>query len=244
MDELREQYPSLILECCSSGGMRFEIETQKHFDVSFISDTVNSFDMLRIGEGASLRSLYGRVLNWCCFESAADIPRYGSAQKAQMVLNPLKAIWNRAELVDPDFALKVCLTGHLGFSGELAGLDEATKGRIRKAVAFTKRYREQMRRSVRHLLSPVKPIADRSGWIVDFCGDEESETGILHAFRLDSPMGSRNFPLPLEGEGNYNVEDYDTGEALILSAEKLRGPGLGVTIPERFHAVILVVTKT
>jgi alpha-galactosidase len=242
MEELREQYPSLILECCSSGGMRFEIETQKHFDISFMSDTVNSFDVLRIGEGASLRVLYSRIMLWCCFEPALDIPRYGSAQKTPMTLQPLKAIWDRAELVDPDFALKVCLTGHLGFSGELAALDDTVKTQIKKAVAFCKRFREPMRRSVRYLLTPVRPIADRSGWSVDFCYNEEEDIGIIHAFRLDSPLHTRTFLLPLEGEGDYRVEDYDTGKIDLYSAQKLRRTGLDIVIPKRYCGIIVVLT--
>ena len=38
LDRLREKYPKLILENCSSGGLRFDLEMFRHTDVSFLSD--------------------------------------------------------------------------------------------------------------------------------------------------------------------------------------------------------------
>ncbi|MDR1440075.1 MAG: alpha-galactosidase [Clostridiales bacterium] len=161
---LRAERPKLVLECCSGGGFRFDAETQSHFDISFFSDSVNPFDVLRIGEGAALRALPGRVMRWCCFEKAESMPKYGSARRDAAVLAPKGAVWDEAERVDPGFALKVCMQGHLSFSGELAGLDAATKAEAKKAVEFAKAHRELVYNGVCHPLTPIAGIGDRGGW--------------------------------------------------------------------------------
>lgn len=234
MDDLRAKYPELTLEGCSSGGMRFEAEMQKHYDISFMSDTVNPWDVLRIGEGASLRVLPGRIVRWCCMESGAAIPHYDHDQPFKPILTPKKAVWDDVENTDPDFLLKVCLQGHLSFSGELAGLDDHTRMLIKKAVSFMKRHRALIQRGVFHPLTAFRPIEDRGGWSATYVqgsGQYQSgdAAGILYAYRLESPLDEAVFRLPADAvSGQYVVEDYDTGETFIASARELSGSGVTV----------------
>jgi hypothetical protein len=148
--------------------MRFEAEAQKHFDVFFMSDTVNPWDMLRIGESASVRVLPGRVLRWCCLEMGGPIPHYGFSEPFRPPMAPKKATWEDVENTDADFYLKVCLQGHLSFSGELAGLDGETKAKLAKAVAFTKKHRQLIQRGVFHPLTALRSMEDRSGWSASY----------------------------------------------------------------------------
>jgi len=250
MDDIRAKYPNSILEGCSSGGMRFEAEAQKHFDVCFMSDTVNPWDVLRIGEGASLRALTGRVLRWCCLQPGGKIPHYGFAEPFQPLLTPKKAIWDEVENVDADFLLKVCLQGHLSFSGELAGLDERTKEQIKKAVAFTKKHRKLIQRGVFHPLTPILNMEDRSGWSASYIegtgkaapgnAANGNAVGIFHAFRLDSPTGETVFRLPPDTvSGEYVIEDYDTGEIFEADGKMLTEKGIEINLPRKNSGVIL-----
>jgi len=255
MDDVRAKYPNLILEGCSSGGMRFEAEAQKHFDVCFMSDTVNPWDVLRIGEGAALRILTGRVLRWCCLQPGGKIPHYGFTEPFTPLLTPKKAIWDEVENVDPDFLLKVCLRGHLSFSGEMAGLDERTKEQIKKAIAFTKKHRRLIQRGIFHPLTPIRDMEDRSGWSASYIertqaasgeaanGDAEhgNAVGIFHAFRLDSPTEEMAFRLPPEAViGRYVIEDYDTGETFEADAEVLAKKGIVIKLPHKNRGIVLV----
>lgn len=246
MDELRAKYPDVIFEGCSSGGMRFEAESQKHFDVCFMSDTVNPWDVLRIGEGASLRVLPGRIMRWSCLQPGGLIPHYGFTEPFLLSLTPKKALWDEVENVDPDFLLKVCLQGHLSFSGELAGLDERTKGLMKKAVAFTKKHRGLMRRGVFHPLTAIRNMDDRGGWSASYIEGTEKAApggaaGIFHAFRLDSPTDEMTFRLPRDAvNGEYIVEDYDTGEVFSTDAKTLAETGVTVNLPHKNSGAVLI----
>ena len=74
MDRLRECYPKTIIENCAGGALRFDIEHLKHFDISFISDNVNPYDLLRIAEGAALRILPGRYHALVLFQKWRNRP--------------------------------------------------------------------------------------------------------------------------------------------------------------------------
>ena len=239
-DRLREKYPALILESCASGGLRYDIETQSHFDISFFSDNVNPYYVLRIAEGAALRSLPSRTMRWCCFRNGGKVPAYLLPNGRNAVLTPRGALWDEAERIDADFALKVCLQGHLSFSGELAALDEDTKKKIQKAVCFTKKYQSLVQNGVTHLLTAVAGMENRSGWSAAFVHDETADRGVLYAYRLDSPAREMTFRLPLTGQASYRLEDYDTGESFLVNAESLREKGLSVQISERLRGRVLI----
>ncbi len=249
MDGIRAKYPNLILEGCASGGMRFEAEAQKHYDVSFMSDTVNPWDVLRIGEGACLRLLTGRVMRWCCLQPGGKIPHYGFAEPFTPLLTPKKAIWDEVENVDPDFLLKVCLQGHLSFSGELAGLDERTKEQIKKAVAFAKKHRNLIQTGVFHPLTPIRSMEDRTGWSASYIEGTErfapgDAVGIFHAFRLDSPTEETVFCLPPDAvSGQYVIEDYDTGETFEVDAKALAKKGIAVKNSNKHSGTVLVLYR-
>ncbi|MDR1901289.1 MAG: alpha-galactosidase [Treponema sp.] len=244
MDDLREKYPRLILEGCSSGGMRFDFEIQKHYDVCFLTDTVNPFDVLRIGEGVSPRCLPGKIIRWCCFENPGTIPHYGHDEPMAALLTPKKAIWDEVENIDADFALKVALQGHLSFSGELAGLDDETKEKIKKAIAFAKEHRNLIRYSVLHQLTPIKPMDDRGGWSASYLCRPDGSAGIFYAYRLDSPASRMNFTLPEDSiSGSYIITDYDTGETVTAGAEELCRQGINIEITQKNRAALFVFKR-
>ena len=249
MDDLRAKYPELTLEGCSSGGMRFEAETQKHFDIFFMSDTVNPWDMVRIGEGVSARVLPGRVVRWCCLEPGGLIPHYDHEEPYRPLLAPKKAIWDEVENTDPDFLLKVCMLGHLSFSGELAALDGQTKALIQKAVAFAKKHRALIQRGVFHPLTAFRAITDRSGWsgtYVQGSGQYRpgDAVGLLYAFRLESPLDEAVFRLPADAvSGQYIVEDYDTGETFEAGSGELTGSGVAVGLSRKNSGALFVLYR-
>ena len=156
-------------------------------------------------------------------------------------MTPKGAIWDEVEKIDADFALKVCLQGHLSFSGELAALDEDTKKKIQKAVCFTKKYQSLVQNGVTHLLTAVAEMENRNGWSAFFVHDEMTDRGLLYAYRLDSPCKEMIFRLPLTGRVRYKTEDYDTGETFMMNAESLGKKGITIKINEKLRSCILIV---
>jgi hypothetical protein len=239
MDRIRGKYPALLLECCASGGFRQEAEMQRHFDTGFVSDSVNPFDVLRICEGAALRSLTGTALRWACFYNGGALPWHGRTEKRQTVLVPKKAVWDDTENVDPDFCLKVCLEGQLSFSGQIAGLDGETKKKMKKAVDFFKTHRQFIQYGIREQLTPIEPVGNRNGWVAFYLHNAGCTEGLLFAFRLDSVEKTIRFRLPREAvKGSYRIQSYDTGETFTASPEELCGAGIALEIPEKNRGVI------
>ncbi len=64
LDRLRSKYPHLILENCSSGGLRFDLEMLKHTDVTYLSDPDELAHSLQCFWGASLTVSPSRLLHW------------------------------------------------------------------------------------------------------------------------------------------------------------------------------------
>ena len=64
LDRLREKYPKLILENCSSGGLRFDLEMFRHTDVSFLSDPDELPHSQQCVWGASRLVYPHRLLHW------------------------------------------------------------------------------------------------------------------------------------------------------------------------------------
>jgi alpha-galactosidase len=244
MDKVREKYPALILELCASGGFRAECETLKHFDTSFLSDSVNPFDMLRISEAAALRLLTGTTLRWCCLYSGGSLPWYSRNEKQNAILTPKKAIWDDAEKVSADFCLKTCLQGQLSFSGQLADLDDPAREKIKKAVGFYKQHQKLIQQGIREQLTPIAPINDRTGWSAFYIHSEDCSEGIFFAFRLDTTESRMSFHLPSgAAKGSYRLTDYDSGETMNITEKNLRDDGIVLEIPEKNSGIILYLSR-
>jgi hypothetical protein len=196
--------------------------------------------MLRICEGAALRVLTGTPLRWCCFYNGGFLPWHGHTEKLQALLTPKKAVWDEAEKVSADFCLKVSLQGQLSFSGQLAGLDNGTKRKIKKAVEFYKKHQKLIQCSIREQLTPIASIQDRSGWSAFYIHSSDCREGLFFAFRLDSSETAMRFRLPAAAlGGHYRITDYDTGETFEGGAEELSGSGIVPEIPEKNSGIIL-----
>ena len=79
LDELKEKYPYMFFEGCSSGAMRLDLNTLSHFDAHFLSDNVNPWDVLRISQSALLRLPPGKISRWLVLRNIGEgIPLYGT----------------------------------------------------------------------------------------------------------------------------------------------------------------------
>jgi alpha-galactosidase len=196
LDDLRVSYPRTFFEGCSSGAMRGDLLSAARFDAHFLSDTVNPVDVLRISQGAWLRMPPGQIERWAVLRSAGQaVPAYGkrTEDSPATVLTPRGGSWDAAETVDLTFALLAAMPGVLGFSGDLAGFDAASRAVLRTGVAFHKRWRRFIRGAVAHLLTPPEPVERREGWIGVQLQDPRGGQSLVFVYRL----GSCGAPPPM-----------------------------------------------
>ena len=124
LDELREKYPELIIENCSSGGMRLDLTMLSHTDVSFLSDPDESDHSLQ-------------VFLWQCFLPPERLLHWTWSQTrtyadGSHAFPPLE----HAALVRHAGA---AMLHPFGFSRDLIGMTQAQREEI---AGMIKRYRE------------------------------------------------------------------------------------------------------
>jgi len=162
------------------------------------------------------------------------------AQKLEMpytnvpaIITPRTALWNCYESSSIDFLLSSALVGMLGFSGDIAGLDDEQKKTIKWYVDFYKKWRTFITASAGHLLTPVQPINSRRGLIAFQLQNTESTESIVFAFMLVVNDGQLTHSLPLRNlvpEAEYIVEknSLEKSEKCTMTGADLLTNGLQV----------------
>jgi len=233
MDELRAKYPNTFFEGCASGGMRLDLNTLSHFDGHFLSDTVNPVDVLRISQGAMLRLPPGHINKWAVMR----------AHNSQ-VLTPGGGSWDNAVQADVDFICRVALPGMFGLSGDLIGLTEEIRIQLRNHIAFYKEWREFIRSAVCHLLTPIRNIDDRSGWVAfQLQNSSQPGTMLIFVYRLLDGFSSRPFHLrDLVTTRTYSITQIDSPHtSQLVSGTELYSSGLQVDLPHPNSAAIFII---
>lgn len=247
MDELRSKYPGLFVEGCASGGMRLDINTLSHNDAHFMSDSVNPVDSLRIYQGALLRLPGGRLTKWAVLRSAGNgIPGYGiPVDEAPVTLvTPGGAVWDTSTTVSADFASTAALTGIFGLGGDISSLPKEDLECLERHITFFKKWREFIISSVSHMLTPVRPKEDRSGWVAFQLQDIAKSGNLLFVYRLEDTQEKRAFRLKeLDKNKRYEIRYQNrTGiDSFILSGEQLEDEGVWVVLPKRYSAAVISI---
>lgn len=249
LDELRAEFPQTFFDGCASGGMRSDISTLTHFDDHCISDNSCPSEMLRIHQGAALRLLPNRLLQWTCLRAAGvHLTEYGvppeKTKPSYLVPSAVSFQWSTCNL---DFAVRANIPAVLGFSGDLAALPAVAHARLREHVEFYKRWREMIRGAVTHLLTPPELKENQTGWVGLQLRHPKDKTSLLFAYRLNDASESRRFVLEcLDPEQRYRVRNIDQQDSRVLSGSELMTEGLTVATSNgvwgSYTAVIVEVT--
>ncbi len=126
LDALRARYPQLIVENCSSGGMRLDLTMLAHTDVSFLSDPDESAHSLQVFLGLSFLPPE-RLLHWAWSQTRAY--EDGSCAFPPLAHERLCAHAGAA-MLHP-----------FGFSRDLTGMTGAQRDALRAMIA---RYRQDI----------------------------------------------------------------------------------------------------
>jgi len=246
MDTLRQQYPAVFFEGCASGGMRLDLSEILRCHGHFLSDTVDPIDVLRIGQGALLRLPPGRIFRWAVLRSADPVVKFAipSDENFSAVVAPSGATWERFSATTVDFAARVALPGMFGISGDLAGLPNQHRERLRTHVEFYKEWRGFLADSYCHLLTPPRPKEDRDGWVAFQVLNPDDDRCLVFAYRLEAAPDQERFRLhDLDPNSQYRVAPMDgANETHTLSGAELTNDGLVVSLPTRNSAQVFIIS--
>lgn len=238
MAELRAAHPGIVFEGCASGGLRSELGTVRRFDCNHLSDSQNSMDVLRIYAAGLLRLPPGNASTWIVLKPGPE----GNGAEA-LAHGPIA--WGREMLADPDFVAAVALLGVTGFGGNLAELPEGVRARVKAAILFYKQYRNVIRGSVGHLLTPLPEGRQVPAWTAIQFLHEASGESLLFVFRLDA-VGLRRLRLRgLDPETRYVMRELtgiDQTEHKLAGRELMQD-GFDVRIQRPLAAQIWRIEK-
>ena len=227
-ERIRNKYPDLQIQLCSSGGGRLEYGALRYHDEFWPSDNTNALDRIFIQ--------YGTNLFFPAMATAAHVSPAPNHQTG-MVL-PLK------------FRLDVAMSGRLGFELNPASLNGRDFDFIRKALDD---YREI--RPVVHLgdLYRLASPYGESGWSSNLYVLKDRTRAVLFAYSLRYHARTTYFETKLAGLDSakmYRIRELNTGgksrfwgDRQLFSGDYLMKVGIPLDIDGAYESVVLLLSE-
>ncbi|WP_225446581.1 alpha-galactosidase [Paenibacillus rhizovicinus] len=218
LEQIRERYPEIVLENCSSGGLRTDLGIIRQMHVNFLSDPDYSEHQLQAFWAASLVLPPQRCLHWAWSNTCGDgFPGmdFGSPELSESAFK---------------FHMRTAMLHTTGYSHPLPRYDGHTLADMRAQIAFYKAHaREWIRGSTLYRLTPQAVRGGQgAGWnAYSFVKPAGEGTACLFVFRLEHGEASARIRLEgLEADRHYAVEDVDTGAVFVQTGAELMSEGL------------------
>ena len=165
IDSLYERYPDLIIENCSSGGMRADHAMMAHHAILSATDQTDCLKMTHIAATAALSALPEQIAVWA-------YPKADNGENL-VILNMINALPLRIHL-----------------SGQIMDLEPACEDRIRQAITLYKQIRHRIAQSVPFFPCGLPHYDDKI-----FCTAYKSDKTYLAVWRLDTAVEALEIPL-------------------------------------------------
>jgi alpha-galactosidase len=177
LDSVRAAHPDLIIENCSSGGLRFDMGVMAHAHTSWLSDFVDPKASVELGYGCTLQFVPEICNHWMV----------GDTDKGEVKEASAPGWW--------DFMFRVPFTGQFGISSRVWEWNVALRDRAAANIALYKRIRGTIAGAdVYHLTPPPDRYAP-TGWAALQYVAPGGRRSVLLAYRLARGVQSRRFRL-------------------------------------------------
>jgi alpha-galactosidase len=214
LDGFREAHPEVILEACSSGGLRIDLGLARHVHCTFLSDPDWTEHHLQVLWGASLALPPVAMLHWSWSQWRGDHPHQ-------------RLDW--ASLSPDAFAatLRAAFLQRFGVSLRLPDLRPELREVLRRHVAL---YRELVAPLVREgelrrlRGQPQRHGAGERAPVFDLTADDRH---LIAGFVLPGGTAPARLAIPgLDPERRYRVTDLDADRAFEATGAELEDPGV------------------
>lgn len=219
LDMIGEKYPEVILENCSSGGMRIDLGLAKRTHVAYLSDPDPTVHHLQVFWGCST------MLNpSVCFHFAWSQNRV--LYKSNIDKDPIKADMPQYKF---DYIIRASMLNFLGYSYKLPDLPGWCKERL---AHHTHLYKDIIGKYVRdadmyRLTGQALRTGEGEHWNAYLYVKEDMEDAVLFAFRLLGGEKERCFKLKgLDREAIYKLKFEDSGKCLTKDGFSLMNEGI------------------
>ena len=235
LDRIRQAFPNVLLENCSSGGLRIDLGMLRHTHLAFLSDPDWPVHSLQVFWGASTMLAANACLHWS-FSEWRDQNLH-----PRQNFNPRRPDLTPSQL---DYYTRIAMLGSFGLSQKLPDLPDWVAGRLAYHVKI---YREQVQRFVHEAdLYRLTGQPRRDGAGERWCAFQYSlpagDRHLLFVFRL--PGADKDRPIRLLGlhpQKVYSISGFDGEIELRQSGSELMDAGLVFAeLPEEGSMLMII----
>jgi alpha-galactosidase len=231
--EVRARHPEVVLENCSSGGLRIDLGIARQTHMAFLSDPDWPEHSLQCFWGASLMLAPDALLHWGYCE-------WSHAEHRAQKFNPRDPALTRQQV---DYYTRISMLRRFGFSQRLPDLPGWVAARYRELVAA---YKQHVRRFVREadmlrLTEQPKRFGEGERWATFQYRMPDGAEHLLAVFRLPGGAPSRAPALAeLEPQRTYTLTWLGEDRVEQRSGAELMAGALAFELPEEGSAMILL----
>ncbi|GAB4153848.1 MAG: hypothetical protein Fur005_05330 [Roseiflexaceae bacterium] len=234
LSRIRQNYPHVVLENCSSGGLRIDLGIARHTHMAFLSDPDWPEHSLQCFWGASTFLAPEANLHWGYCEWSLTEHRHQHFDPRDPQLQPHQL----------DYYTRISMLHRFGFSQRLPDLPAWVAERYREHIAV---YQRLVKRFIgQGLCTRLTPQPMREGrgerWAAFQYRLAASHEQLVFAFRLPGGAAQRSLRLvDLERDRDYRLIWVGEAHTAEYRGSELVDQGLTLTLPEEGSALIHVV---
>ncbi len=240
LDRIRSAHPEVLLENCSSGGLRIDLGIMRHLHMSFLSDPDWPEHSLQAFWGASLCLAPDAILHW-------SYSQWGVSRHKRQQFDPHDPGLTAERL---DFYLHIAMMRGFGLSWRLPELPDWIKERL---AGHFRLYKTVIRRFLREAdlyRLTDQPLREGRGdrWSAFQYQLADGRENLLFVFRLTGAEPSRTIRLQsLDPEAMYELREL-SGKAAnrrrTVQGAELLASGLAFdSLEEEQSALISIAVK-
>ena len=231
--EIRARHPQVVLENCSSGGLRIDLGLARQTHMAFLSDPDWPEHSLQCFWGASLMLAPDALLHWGYCEWSHAKHRCQNFDPRDPALTPHQV----------DYYTRISMLRRFGFSQRLPDLPAWVAARYREHIAT---YKEHIRRFVREadmlrLTGQPRRFGEGERWAAFQYAMPDGGEQLLAVFRL--PGGAEGHIITLaalDEQRSYMLTWLGEGRTEQRLGTDLMTQGLAFDLPEEGSALVLL----
>ncbi len=237
LDRIRDEFPDVVLENCSSGGLRVDLGIMRHTHVTFLSDPDWPVHALQVFWGATTMLAPNVCIRWSFSEWRWDGYPPQNFHPNDPTLQPHQL----------DYYTRIAMLGLFGMSQKLLDLPAWVSERLAYHIDIYKQYVRRFVREADLYRLTNQPRRDGTGdrWCAFQYSLREADEHLLFIFRLSGAEPIRTiYMLNMKPDRMYHVATIDGGASHTLSGHDLMTSGIEFAELQEEGSALLRITPS
>jgi alpha-galactosidase len=223
LDEVRLKHPKLVIENCSSGGLRFDLGIMAHTHTTWLSDVVAPLPSVQLAYGCTVAFSPEVCNHWMVGD--------GEGEHARVDQNAPPGWW--------DFILRVPMNGQYGISSRVFDWTPALRKRAAQNIALYKRIRTVIAGGDAYHLTPPPANQSPTGWMGLQYVSADRKRSVVMAYRLGESRPDKTLHLRgLDPSAWYKVT-VDGVARRAMSQQELATKALALSLDAEWRAAVI-----